>query len=78
MSKRFWVNQLIKWDKKKLLKELAEDKKQNRLNNLKFIDLHIAWLRRTSNKDWSKRQKIIIDEVYKSNRHLKLRSKHTV
>ena len=70
------MSRLIKWDKKKLLKGLAEDRKQNRLGNLRFIDIHLAWLKRTSNKEWSKRQKIIIDEVYRGNRHLKLRPKH--
>jgi len=66
---------LIRWDKKKLLKGLAEDRKQNRLSNLRFMDLYVAWLKRTSNKEWSRRQKAIIDEVYKRNRHLRLRPK---
>jgi hypothetical protein len=68
------VNSLINWDKKKLLKGLKEDKKRNFEGNLKFIDLHVEWLKSKSNKEWSKRQKIIIDEVYKSNRHIKIKS----
>lgn len=62
----------LNWNKKKLLKDLREAKERNRIGNLQFIDLHVAWLKRTSNRDWSRRQKILIDEVYKRNRHLKL------
>jgi hypothetical protein len=64
---------LVKWDKKKLLKGLAEDRKQNRTSNLMFIDLYVKWLKRTSNKEWSRQQKKIIDGVHKGNRHLKLK-----
>lgn len=64
--------QLIDWDKKKLARELKADKRRNFLDNLKFVNLHVAWLKRKSNKEWSRRQKLIIDEVYKTNRHLKL------
>lgn len=54
----------------KLLKELAEEKKRNFKSNLEFVVLHAKWLNRASNKDWSKQQKKIIDEVYKGNRKL--------
>ncbi len=63
----------IDWDKKKLLKGLKEDKKRNFEDNLKFIDLHVAWLKSKNNKEWKEKQKIIIDELYKSNKHLKLK-----
>lgn len=65
----------LRWNKKKLLKDLKEAKEKNRIGNLQFVDLHVAWLKRTSNKDWSKRQKIIIDEVYKRNRKARLNIK---
>ncbi len=58
---------------KKLLKELALEKKRNFEDNLSFVRLHAAWLRRISNKEWSKQQKRIIDEVYKSNRKLRIK-----
>jgi len=64
---------LIRWNKKKLLKGLAEDRKKNRRGNLNFIDIHVAWLKRTSNKEWSKRQKMLTDSQYKANRHLRLK-----
>lgn len=59
-------------NRKKFLKELEESKKQNFEDNLKFVKLYAEWLKRTSNKDWSKRQKFLIDSIYKRNRHLKL------
>ncbi|MCL5089709.1 MAG: hypothetical protein M1382_00855 [Candidatus Marsarchaeota archaeon] len=55
-----------------LLKELAEEKKRNAEQNLKFVILRAEWLKRKSNKEWSKRQKSIIDSLYKSNRKLRL------
>jgi|GEM_PF-2173098 hypothetical protein len=61
-------------NKKRFLKGLEESKRQNFENNMKFVELHALWLKRTSNKEWSKRQKIIIDEVYKANRHLKIKT----
>ena len=56
-----------------LLKALAEEKKRNADDNLKFVKLRAEWIKRKSNKDWSKRQKSIIDSLYKSNRKLKLK-----
>ncbi len=58
-------------DRKKFLKELAEDKKRNSEDNLRFVKLRAEWLKRTSNEEWSKRQKLLIDSIYKRNRHLK-------
>ncbi|MCL5093006.1 MAG: hypothetical protein M1128_00885 [Candidatus Marsarchaeota archaeon] len=63
---------MIRWNAKKLRKQLKEDKKRNFEDNLKFIELHVAWLKRTSNREWSKRQKILINEIYKRNRKLKV------
>ena len=55
-----------------LLKELALEKKRNFEGNLAFVKMHAEWLKRKSNKEWSKRQKILIDEVYKRNRRLRI------
>ena len=60
-------------NRKKFLKELEEDKRRNFESNMKFVELYALWLKRTSNKDWSKQQKMIIDEVYKSNRYMRLK-----
>ena len=59
-------------NRKAFLKELALSKKRNFENNMNFVKLRALWLKRTNNKEWSRRQKLIIDEVYKTNRHLKL------
>ncbi len=62
-------------NRKKFLKELAESKKQNFEDNLKFVKLRAEWMKRTSNAEWSKRQKLLVDSIYKRNRHLKLNLK---
>ncbi|MCL4372195.1 hypothetical protein M1373_02655 [Candidatus Marsarchaeota archaeon] len=59
--------------KSSLLIELAKEKKRNADDNLKFVKLRAEWIKRKSNKDWSKRQKSIIDSLYNSNRKLKLK-----
>ena len=74
MQKKYWVRKLVKWDKRKLLKELKEERKRNRASNFRFVDLYVAWLKRTSNKDWSKQQKEITNSIYKANKKLKLNS----
>ncbi len=66
------MNLLKVKDRKAFLKRLEESKRQNRENNMKFVRLHALWLKRTSNKEWSRQRKRIIDEVYKRNRHLKI------
>ena len=58
----------------RLLKQLAEEKRRNSEDNLKFVILRAEWLKRKSNKEWSSRQKSIFDSVYKANRKLKLNS----
>ena len=77
MRKKYSVRKLIRWNKKKLLKELAEERKRNRESNLRFIDLYVAWLKRTSNKDWSKHRKEIVNSIYKANKKLKLNPSHS-
>ncbi len=63
------MRSLVRWNKKKLLKELKEERRRNRASNLRFIDLHVAWLKSTSNKEWSKRRKLLVDSLYRANRH---------
>ncbi len=45
------------------LKELEEKKERNRKERLQFIELHVAWLKRTPNAVWSKQQAAFIDSV---------------
>ena len=74
MQKKYSVRKLVKWDKRKLLKELKEERKRNRASNFRFVDLYVAWLKRTSNRDWSRKQKEIINSTYKANKKLRLNS----
>lgn len=74
MQKKYSVRRLVKWDKRKLLKELKEERKRNRASNFRFVDLYVAWLKRTSNRDWSRQQKEIINSTYKANKKLRLNS----
>ncbi len=64
---------LIIKNRRKFLKELDEDKKRNAEDNLKFVKLRAEWLKRTSNEEWSKRQKEIVDSIYRSNRRLQIK-----
>ena len=51
-----------------LIKKIRLEKKRNFENNLKFVVMRAKWLMNVPNNVWSKRQKLIIDEVYKANR----------
>lgn len=42
------------------LRELEEFKKKNFEERLKFIDQYVEWVKKTSNKEWSRRQKNFI------------------
>ena len=57
----------------KLIKQLELEKRRNAENNLKFVKLRAEWLKRTSNREWSRRRKSITDQIYKTHRHLKLK-----
>lgn len=59
-------------DRKAFLKELEESKKQNFASNMKFIEFYAEWVRRKSNKEWSREQKRLIDGIYRGNRRLKI------
>jgi len=43
------------------LEELKKFKEQNFKERLEFIDLYTKWLKKKSNKEWSKQQKVLID-----------------
>jgi hypothetical protein len=43
------------------LKELEKQKKDNFQQRLEFIDKYVDWLKKKSNKEWSKQQKKLID-----------------
>jgi len=43
------------------LKELEKQKKENFRQRLEFNKKYVEWLKKTSNKEWSKQQKELID-----------------
>jgi len=43
------------------LKELEKQKKENFKHRLEFNKKYVEWLKKTSNKEWSKQQKKLID-----------------
>lgn len=64
-------NLLVIKNRKAFLKALADSKRQNFEDNLKFVKLRAEWLKRASNEEWSKRQRFLIDSIYKKNRRIK-------
>jgi len=49
-----------------LVKALEERKKQNLLDNLRYIDLYVEYIKKTPNKVWSRRQNKFINSIYRS------------
>jgi len=43
------------------LKELEKQKKENFRQRLEFNKKYVKWLKKTSNNEWSKQQKKLID-----------------
>ena len=58
-----------------LAKALKERKRQNLLDNLKYIDLYVEYIKKTPNKEWSRRQNKFINSIYRSiPKRIKIRS----
>ncbi|MFP3215440.1 MAG: hypothetical protein RXR32_02740 [Candidatus Micrarchaeota archaeon] len=58
-----------------LAKALKERKRQNLLDNLKYIDLYVEYIKKTPNKEWSRRQNKFINSIYRSiPKKIKIRS----
>ncbi|MFH1391664.1 MAG: hypothetical protein ABIH20_05110 [Candidatus Diapherotrites archaeon] len=47
---------------KKDFEEMEEEKKRNREERLKFVDMYAKWLKKTPNKKWSKQQNKLINK----------------
>ena len=39
------------------LEELNKIKEENKKDRMKFIDVYVEWLKKTSNKEWSSQRK---------------------
>jgi hypothetical protein len=58
-----------------LVKALKKRKKQNLLDNLRYIDLYVEYIKKTPNKVWSRRQNKFINSIYRSiPKKIKIRS----
>ncbi|MFP3278289.1 MAG: hypothetical protein RXO43_01870 [Candidatus Micrarchaeota archaeon] len=58
-----------------LVKALKERKRQNLLDNLRYIDLYVEYIKKTPNKEWSRRQNKFINSIYRSiPKRIKIRS----
>jgi len=58
-----------------LVKTLKKRKRQNLLDNLRYIDLYVEYIKKTPNKEWSRRQNKFINSIYRSiPRRIKIRS----
>ncbi len=44
------------------IEELKREKEQNRKERLEFVKLYAEWVKRTSNRKWSKDQGKLIDK----------------
>ena len=49
-----------------LAKALKNRKRQNLLDNLKYIDLYVEYIKKTPNKEWSREQNKFINSIYRS------------
>jgi len=58
-----------------LVKDLKKRKRQNLLDNLRYIDLYVEYIKKTPNKVWSRRQNKFINSIYRSiPKRIKIRS----
>ncbi len=51
---------------KKLIKKLKEEKHRNLLGNLSYIDLYAEYVKKAPNKEWSHKQGVFINSIYRS------------
>jgi len=49
-----------------LAKALKKRKGLNLLDNLRYIDLYVEYIKKTPNKVWSRRQNKFINSIYRS------------
>ena len=42
------------------LDELRAQKEENFRERLRFIDLYVAWIKRTPNREWSRQQRALL------------------
>jgi len=58
-----------------LAKTLKKRKRLNLLDNLRYIDLYVEYIKKTPNKEWSRKQNKFINSIYRSiPKKIKIRS----
>ena len=57
------------------LREMAEEKKRNFEERLRFIDMYVEWLKKTPNAVWSLQQKTLIDRLPETRRRVSRRGR---
>jgi len=49
-----------------IMKELRKRKKLNLIDNLRYIDMYVEYVKKTKNREWSRRQNKFINSIYRS------------
>lgn len=47
------------------LEELKKEKERNHKSNLAFIDFYVEYMKKHTNKEWSRQQNRLINSIYK-------------
>jgi len=49
-----------------IMKELKKRKRLNLIDNLRYIDIYVEYVKKTKNREWSRRQNKFINSIYRS------------
>jgi hypothetical protein len=49
-----------------IIKELKKRKRLNLIDNLRYIDIYVEYVKKTKNREWSRRQNKFINSIYRS------------
>ena len=49
-----------------IIKELRKRKRLNLIDNLRYIDIYVEYVKKTKNREWSRRQNKFINSIYRS------------
>ena len=49
-----------------IMKELMKRKRLNLIDNLRYIDIYVEYVKKTKNREWSRRQNKFINSIYRS------------
>jgi len=49
-----------------IIKELRKRKRLNLIDNLRYIDIYVEYVKKAKNREWSRRQNKFINSIYRS------------